>query len=215
MTKGPRLLSELRFGALFTYSPRGTSEVSIRSRKARDVIKYDTPGMIAKAVALLKEKLETSGLSEFFGPDVTLVPVPRSAPLKDERSLWPARRICEELLTLGLGKEILPCLIRTKPVPKSAYAPRGERPGVDAQLESLAVETSLLVPEKETLVDDFVTKGATLLASTSLLKEAFSGTSVLAFALVRTMGLVPEVEKIVDPCVGRIYSKAGKIYREP
>lgn len=162
MTKGLPLLSEVRFGALFVYSPRGRSEVSVRSRKARDVIKYDTPGMIAKAVERLLEELPRSGLSEFFGRDVTLVPVPRSAPLKDERALWPARRISEELLVRGLGREILPCLKRTKPVPKSAYAPRGERPGVDVQLDSLVVaaEPSLLVPGKVTLVDDFVTKGA-------------------------------------------------------
>jgi len=192
MTKGPRLLSELRFGAFFIYSPRGTSEVSVRSRKVRDVIKYDTPGMIGKAVDRLQEELSRSELREFFGPTVTLIPVPRSAPLKDERALWPARRLCEELLDRGLGREVLPCLKRARPVPKSAFAHRGERPAVEVHLESMVVEPTLMIPA-------FVTKGATLLAAGTLLEKSFPKASLLGFTLVRTMGLVPDVERIINP----------------
>jgi hypothetical protein len=215
MTKGPRLLSELRFGAFFIYSPRGTSEVSVRSRKVRDVIKYDTPGMIGKAVDRLQEELSRSELREFFGPTVTLIPVPRSAPLKDERALWPARRLCEELLDRGLGREVLPCLKRARPVPKSAFAHRGERPAVEVHLESMVVEPTLMIPERVTIVDDFVTKGATLLAAGTLLEKSFPKASLLGFTLVRTMGLVPDVERIIDPCVGRIVWTGSEVRREP
>lgn len=215
MTKGPRLLYDLRFGAFLVYSPRGTSEVSVMSRKVRDAIKYDTPGMLGKAVERLLEELPRTDLGEFFGPTVTLVPIPRSAPLRDNRALWPAIRLCEELLARGLGKEVLPCLKRSKPVPKSAFAPRGERPAVKVHLDSMAVERSPVTPQRVTLVDDFVTKGATLLAAATLLKDAFPNASILGFALVRTMGLVPDMERIVDPCVGRISWTGSDARREP
>jgi phosphoribosylpyrophosphate synthetase len=46
------------------------------------------------------------------------------------------------------------------------------------------------------LVDDFVTKGRTILAAATVLNRAFPAAQIQAFAVVRTMGLVPEVEKI-------------------
>lgn len=55
-----------------------------------------------------------------------------------------------------------------------------------------------------TVVDDVVTKGATLLGAASLLAGAFPRAEIRAFALVRTQGYVKDIERILDPVVGRI-----------
>jgi predicted amidophosphoribosyltransferase len=130
-------------------------------------------------------------------------------------ALWPGRRICEELLAVRLGKEILSCLSRVKPVAKSAFAAPGERTSVQKHLESMEVERLLVAPGSITVIDDFVTKGATLIAAASLVKEAFPQAPVRVFALVRTMGLIPDVESIVAPCVGTIRLDGSDVRRDP
>jgi len=72
-----------------------------------------------------------------------------------------------------------------------------------------------LVGERITLVDDFVTKGNTLLGAASRLATALSSVKPTAFPLVRTMGLQPDVERIVDPCVGTIRRSGSGEDRQP
>ena len=216
MPSGPGLLSEVAFGAFLQYSPRGRSEVSRKSREWRDAVKNDDPGAISRIVRVLSAQLRATSLDAFLGPGVALVPAPRSAPLRNRDALWPARRICEELVEGGLGSEILEVVARREAVPKSAYAPQGERPEPEDHLRSLLlVEKPLLRPPRVTVVDDFVTRGATLLAVASLVQHAFAESEVRTFALVRTMGFIPEVEALVVPCTGRIWLSGGRLYREP
>lgn len=216
MTPEPSLLSEVRFGAFLQYSPHGESDPSRRSRSWRDNIKRDVPGAIARVVGELLKREEARALrDELLGDDVVLVPTPRSAPLRPG-ALWPGRRICEEIETRGLGKAVLPCIERRTAVQKSAFAARGERPTPQTHFESLRVTGELLSAGRLLLVDDFVTKGATLLAAASLLKATYPKADIACFALVRTMGLVPEVEGTVAPCVGTIrLSSWGDALREP
>jgi hypothetical protein len=47
-----------------------------------------------------------------------------------------------------------------------------------------------------------------------MLRCPASGT-LTAFALVRTMGLRPDVERVVDPCVGTIRRHGSGADREP
>jgi len=145
---------------------------------------------------------------------ITLVPAPRSAPLF-EGALWPAKRICDELVRRHLGREVYPCLKRIEAVPKSAFAQPGSRPDARKHLRSIEMLPSLAPPPVITIVDDVVTKGATLLAAASHISSAFPGAVVRAFAVVRTMGLVPEVEEVIDPCIGRIRWDGVNIRREP
>ena len=65
------------------------------------------------------------------------------------------------------------------------------------------------------LVDDFVTKGRTLLAAASVLANACPGVEVRGIAVVMTMGLVPDIERIASPVVGDIWFERGDAVRVP
>jgi hypothetical protein len=65
------------------------------------------------------------------------------------------------------------------------------------------------------LVDDFITKGRTLLAAASVLANVFPGVDARGFAVVRTMGLVPDIERIASPVVGEIRFERGDAARNP
>ena len=210
MSSAPGLLSEVAFGALLQYSPRGLSEVSVRSRKWCYAVKNDEPGQIRRAVERMasSRSAQGAGLLELFGRDVVLVPAPRSAPLR-AGALWPAQRICEELVRFGLGAEIIACVRRARAVQKSAFVQSGERPTPEVHLRSMELDAGLVTSRRFVVVDDVVTKGSTLLAVASLLRSKHPDVEVAAFAMVRAMGLVPEVDSILSPCVGTIRLTAG------
>jgi pyrimidine operon attenuation protein/uracil phosphoribosyltransferase len=65
------------------------------------------------------------------------------------------------------------------------------------------------------LIDDVVSKGRTLLAAATRVQEALPNAQIRAFAMVRTMGLVPDVVHLVEPCRGQIRWKAGDAHRNP
>jgi len=74
-----------------------------------------------------------------------------------------------------------------------------------------------MVADREVLclVDDVVTKGATLLGAASRLQETYPQAKVFAFALVRTLGFVDDIERIVEPAVGTISLRGDEAVREP
>ncbi len=80
--------------------------------------------------------------------------------------------------------------------------------------ETIACSTRLFAA-KVTLVDDFVTKGRTLLAAATRVKEALPQAEVRAFALVRTMNFALDIEKVVEPVVGTIRCVGEDVAREP
>ncbi|MDP8985878.1 MAG: hypothetical protein M3N97_12770 [Pseudomonadota bacterium] len=71
------------------------------------------------------------------------------------------------------------------------------------------------LPEQLVLIDDVVTKGRTLLAAAARVHEALPDADIRAFALLRTMGWVQGVDRLLDPCVGEIRWRAGDAYRNP
>lgn len=205
------LLSELRFGSFLVYSPHGTSPVSVRSREYCYAVKAGQSEPLGRIIARLAIDFPSTGLSAVLGPDVTLVPATRSGVLV-AGGLWPARLIADALVAARLGSSVLPALTRTTAVPKSAFQARGERPDAKRHYETIAVEPALATP-RITVVDDVLTKGNTLLAGASRLAEGFPAADVAAFALIRTMGLVPDVTTLIDPCVGtirRVFNEADR-----
>src|SRR5438034_10774147 len=78
---GRKLPSSVPFASLLVYSPRGTSKVSKDSRTVCYDIKQGRPETVTRAVARLAEVWQAEGMQDYFGPEVILVPAPRSAPL--------------------------------------------------------------------------------------------------------------------------------------
>lgn len=207
--------SEVGFGALLAYSPRGQSEVSRRSRDVCYAIKAGQPGALELVGRRLREHVEGRGiLTPFFGAQVTLVPMPRSAPLV-AGALWPADRIARVLIAAGLAAQVVPALERGFAVPKSSLAEPGERTVVALHYESLRAHAMVDVSNRILVVDDVVTKGATAVAAISRLEETYPGVPIALFATIRTRGLIPEVERILDPAVGVITFTGDEPHREP
>lgn len=187
-------------------------------------IKADGPGpgderMIDFAIRRLVEELGAGAacLAPLFRARPILVPVPPSAPVL-AGGLWIPRRICEEMRARGLGTDVVPLLRRRHAIPKSAYAPPGKRPTLRTHEDSLELSGAPpMAAERLLLVDDVVTKGAALLGAASVLSAAMAGCELSAFALVRTMGLVPDVERLVDPCLGKVARTPDGLdaHREP
>jgi hypothetical protein len=140
---------------------------------------------------------------------VTLVPCPRSS-LLVEGALWPGKLIAEELVRVGLGRDVVVSLERIEAVPKSAFQARGERPNARKHYDTMRATAELAVGARITLVDDFLTKGNTVLGAASRLAEVYPRASLAAFAPVRTKGLQPEVVALIEPCVGRIRLRPGE-----
>ncbi len=129
--------------------------------------------------------------------------------------LWVPRRISEALVAAGLGASVVPCVERVTAVAKSASAAPGQRPTIATHIESMQV--LIQAPAARiTVIDDVVTRGATLFAAASLLASTFPLADVRAFALIRTRGLQADIEQVVDPTVGTITrNRWGDANRDP
>jgi hypothetical protein len=206
--------SEFRFGAFLIYSPRGASPTSVNSRKVRDFVKKASPEFLEKAARAIREHHDSGGFGDLFSPGAVLVPAPRSAPLV-RGGLWPGRRIADALVKAGLGSDVQPLLVRTEAVPKAAYAAPGERPTVETHLRTLSVELELGMPERLIVIDDFITKGEMMWACAATLAGVFPEAEVSGFAMVRTMGLIPDVDTVLSPCLGTISRGTWGVDRHP
>ncbi len=189
--------------------------LSKRSREACGRIKAGNIELIESAIPHLRGE-RAAVLQPFLAPDVTLVPVPRSAPLPDG-ALWPAKVICDVLHGHGFGTDVQTLLKRTKAVPKSSSSQRADdRPLVPVHMDSIEAERPFFVPDKITLVDDVLTLGRTTYACAELLRQVCPFAEIRIFAMIRTQGFVPEIETIVDPATGTITGfDSGKTHRDP
>lgn len=204
--------SEFPYATFASYSPRGTSETSLLSQRLCGAIKAGREDVLRTALPHLQL---APTLQPFLAADVTLVPVPRSAPLT-QGALWPARVIADVLRAGGFGREVLPLVERVTAVPKSATSLAKDRPLWHAHYASLAARPGLIAPTKITLVDDVLTMGRTTYACAQRLHEAFPQAELRIFAIIRTLGLVANIATVIDPTVGKItgYS-SGKTFRDP
>lgn len=208
------MLSEVPYGTFANYSPRGNSELSSRSRRICGAIKAGKEDVIQSAFPHLKQP-SAACLLPFLNAEATLVPVPRSAPLA-EGALWPAKVIADLLHKAGFGGEVLPCLSRVTQVPKSAASLAAERPLWHQHYETIAVAPQLLQPAHLTLVDDVLTMGRTTFACAQRLREAFPNCEIRIFAMIRTLGFVDDIEKIIEPSAGIVTGyPSGKTFRDP
>ncbi len=209
-------IRSVAFASCYVYSPGGVCAVSARSRSLCALVKTAAPEFTAVCVRRVVAQMNaTSILATFFDPDDVLVPVPASEPRRAAES--PAERLADALVSQGLATRVWTGLSRTRAIPKSAISAPGRRPTVTAHYDSLGVARGASLPDdaRLLLVDDVVTRGRTLFAAAIRLHEAFPRARVRAFALVRTLGFVHELERLLDPCVGRIGWRAGDVHRNP
>ena len=215
-----KLLSELRFGSFLVYAPRGTNEISRRAQQFVRALKEERPiGSPAQspsnyAARRLEEEHPASLFDDLLAGGPLLVPIPRSS-LPVQGGIWPASNIASALVKLGIGAAILPCLERVKPVPKSAFAAFRTRPKPIEHYESIQARAMVIDRQSFCLVDDVVTKGATLLAAATRLQETYPQAKVTAFALVRTLGFVDDIDRIIEPVIGTITLRGDEALREP
>ncbi len=213
--------SKLPFHALLQYSPRGTSKVSVQSRDVCYGIKDDKYYRQKKQQYIdyfaqgLHDNLERlPSLQVCFGPDVQLIPVPRSAPMQ-KGSLWPSERICEALIDNGLADNYSPSIERLQRIRRSASS-AGNRPNPTEHYKTLGLTTSLLPTSNTiTVVDDVVTRGSTFVAIDRLLREKYPNATIHYFAMVRTVS-DGELDKVIQAVEGTItFSPPYNLLRTP
>ena len=214
------LLSDLEFGSYLTYSPRGETEEILKSRRLRDNLKGDkhvsSPPQTTTRylVDILAQRITQTPLQGVLGSDVSLVPVPKSSLLLPG-SLWVPQRIADALVEVGLGNGVFPILERRRFVPKAAFSAPENRPKAIDHFETIDVHLQLEPMERIVLVDDIITRGATMLGAASRLAEAYPEAEIRAFAMVRTMSRPEAFVQIEDPCLGHIRLSGDQTFREP
>lgn len=226
------LLSEVPFGAFLAYSPRGPANDQAHGTSQRFVraLKEDAHFAGAPAIDHAVRRLaevRPECLAPWLGPDVVLVPAPRSAPFPPrdlevplrgtERDfLWVPRRICEEMVRQGLGGATHELLVRERRVARASAVSAALRPLPQEHLDSLSCRPLLHAGGRLLVVDDVVTRGATLLACVSLLAERFPEAEVAAFALVRSVSDPRDFTGMRVPVAGTISLRPqGDTLRRP
>jgi predicted amidophosphoribosyltransferase len=208
------VIRELRFAAPLAYSKRGTSPTAEASRRLRDRIKRVDVQLYDRIARHVLQRHQQGHFEGFFGPDVAAVPVPGHAPLY-RGAIDNTVRIAEALQRVGLVNEVLPALTRASAVTKSAFATPADRPRAATHFESLAVTAVLARPTRLLLIDDFVTRGATLLGAASRLQVGYPEAKIRGFALVRSV-TDGEIASISDPIAGVVtLNDAGESMRRP
>ena len=203
-------LNQLQFGSLLSYCPRGGNSVEIqRSRQVMRSIKNDSfvedpPVLMSDWISNAMEQRRSSlPFNSFFRTNSVLIPLPRSSLLQRD-SLWVPERIAAALVRKRFGARVLPCLTRTRAVPKSATSQADQRPTPTQHFESLAVQGNLGPTEDIVIVDDIVTRGHTMIGAANKLLEAFPSARIQAFAAMRTVSDWMDFSHIYDPQVGLI-----------
>jgi len=207
------LISEYQYGTFANYSPRGRGKQSIRSRQICGHVKKGSLPLLESMISNFV-KPECAPLLDLFDNRM-LVPIPKSSP-KQANVLWPSLIICNQLLHNGYGVEVVEGVQRTTPIQKSAFASAKNRPTVAQQMETLKCTLNLISNPNITLIDDVLTQGTTSVACAEIIKSVLPHSDIRIFSVIRTQGLVPDIETLVDPSTGTIkYFKSGKVFREP
>ena len=203
-------LNLLEFGSLLSYCPRGGSSDEIqRSRRIMRVIKNDSfvenpPVLMSDWISRTMESRKTGlPFASIFRTESVLVPLPRSSLLQPD-SLWVPERIADALVRRQFGARVMPCLIRTRAVRKSATSQAYQRPTPTEHFESLAVQGNLEPTEDIVLVDDIITRGHMMIGAANRLLEAFPSARIHAFAAMRTVSDWNDFSHIFDPRIGSI-----------
>jgi predicted amidophosphoribosyltransferase len=163
----------------------------------------------------IANELAKMPFTDFFASKPVLVPTPSSS-LKDPGALWVPLRLANAMVRGGLGKMMLSCLQRIQPLPKSATSLAENRPKAVDHYRTIGIQKIFAEePEEILLIDDVVTRGATLLGAANKLADVFPNAKIRAFAVMRTISVPEEFKAIISPCKGTIQLFGVDTYREP
>jgi hypothetical protein len=205
----------LPFAACYAYSPKGESEVSQRSRQLCSRVKSGSTQYLKSYAATVQQEVHHgSALQEFFPKHALLVPVPEFR-ASGNTTVWVAKRLALALKETGLAREVWTGLKRASSVARSSSAWMWERPTVLQHYQSFTVTPSSQAAGTILLIDDVITKGRTLAAAAIRVREAFPKAEIRAFALIRTMGFVLDLPRLLEPCQGVIHWNGEDAYRAP
>ncbi len=212
---------KLEFASYLTYTPRPKTELGERSKqlmlalKSNQVLRSASLTVSQLVAQRLTEQLATLDFAEWIDGSPVAVPVPSST-LARRDSLWVPEEMAKAMKAAGLVAEVVPCLARSRALPKSATSKAADRSTVQQHHETLEVHRPMLTPRETLLVDDVVTRGATLLGCAQCLEEAFPGVPIRAFAAIRTLSDEANFQSLVAPCRGWItLIRNGQTHREP
>lgn len=215
-------LSKIEFGSLLSYSPRGNSDAQCLSRTVMRALKNDEYLELKQNQILmsdyiadrLKKDIEKLPFADYFKANPILVPTPNSS-LNRSGTLWVPQRLANALVRKGLGSKVVECLSRVTPLPRSATSLAVDRPKAIEHYDSMEVKKILFEPDEILLVDDVVTRGATLLGAANKLADAFPNARIRTFAAMRTISSPSNFVKINDPCTGMINLSSDETFRDP
>lgn len=211
----PHFPSDLQFGSLFVYPSPATTQPEKDAKAFILALKRDAilanGSAIQLAVERLVKEVPQSALAGLLDGSAVLVPTPGSGlPLKN--AVWCARSICMAMVDAGLGSQTVTLVERAKAIRKSAFCKPGERPTPREHYDTIQVKSLIDSPERIVLVDDVITKGATLAGAAVRLIEAFPDAEVRAFAMARTESSMTDM---VEPRMGIIscWKDGGSVTR--
>jgi hypothetical protein len=212
----PSSLDSIWCASWLVYATRATDE---QAKRVKNVIlqvktdrRHESSGVpiVRIVIERIVAQLDAEGRLVFAGRPM-LVPVP-GAGLTRPNSVWPARRICEELIRQGLGEDLLPVLNRVVAIPKSAGSV--ERPGLNQHVRSLAVQPGTMPPSRLLVVDDVVTSGTTIMACAVKLAQVFPNVPIRGFALARVQS-TGNPGQVLEPAVERVVRDSQRCKRIP
>jgi hypothetical protein len=203
----------LEYGSCYAYAPRGTSELSGRSRGIVGQIKKGDSALMPRIAARVADFSAKQRYPNFFGPGVTLVPMPGSAPLV-RGGLWVADRIAQALRAAYLARDVPQMISRVTAVKKSAFQIASERPTLQDHFDSFAVQVLTPAPTHIVVIDDVITAGTTLLAAAMRVALAYPNAQVRGFAIVRTKSS-GDITSFQDPSVGTARPRGLRAVRRP
>jgi predicted amidophosphoribosyltransferase len=155
---------------------------------------------IAQTIRDLKDNLP---FGDYFTGETLLVPVPKSVLMQTD-TLWVPQRITNAMMALGLAVRTASCLTRVAAVPKSASSSPENRPKPIVHYDSLEVQGNLTPTSEILIVDDVITRGATICGAANRLIEAFPDARIRAFAAMRTVSNPSEFQNPWQPTTGII-----------
>ncbi len=213
----PNLPSELTYCSLLSYASHPVTDEQKRSRGVAFDLKQNrqySAGGICDIVA--KRVLEQiAHFPDIFGSDVIAIPIPSSA-MKKPGSLHVPSELTFALKRARLVGEVEDIVTRVRSLPKSATSDPQERSTALSHFGSVEIAKPL-IPSTSTLllVDDVITRGATLMGIAWKIREAFPEANIYAFAAMRAISDPSEFIGILDPIVGKITMRGRYTQRRP